>query len=65
MGGAASAEDGSASSATDDTSDNDQVAHDEIVADSRPQPTVVDDPATLTGENVTLLLIDLYFCVQR
>ena len=43
MGGAASTEDGSASSAADDPSDNDQTAHDEIVTDSRPQPTVVDD----------------------
>ena len=55
MGGAASTEDGSASSVADDPSDNDQVAHNEIVTGSRPQPTVVDDQAALTGENVTLL----------
>ena len=53
MGGAASTEDGSASSVADDPSDNDQVAHDEIVTASRPQPTVVDDQPVLTGENVT------------
>ena len=55
MGGVASTEGGSASSVADEpTSDNDQVAHNEIVTPSRPQPTVVnDDQPALTGENVT------------
>ena len=55
MGGMASTGGGSASSVADEpTSDDDQVAHNEIVTPSRPQPTVVnDDQPALTGENVT------------